>query len=363
MKSGLLNLNTFKNVAKNNQVQALRFLFCIAIVFYHYSCRYSQIYEVESIFSHSFVEYFAPFGVISFFFLSGFYIIRRKPLTTLKEKITYWLKRFLIIYSLYFIAVSIIYFLSFTGLYGEERTVSFFGYAQNLIFLNVVTGIDYVDGAHWYVLALICLYVLAFIYDLLPKKEEGVGVTFWSVLLVISIICLLCQNVLDSSSFISKGIKLVILLLCQGWFPYAFLGIAFFLFDFERLNSWKNALLISMVALALVYICISNWTYLLVTFVASLLIVPALFQKLRFLEKAKPLIFIGNSSYSIYLLHQNIGYMFLNIFTKAINYYLSLVITLFVVLFFCLLYSFFVEKNVKKMVSRIGNYRLDRGRS
>lgn len=350
-------MNGFKFVRNNLQIQVFRALFCLIIVFYHYTSRYSEIFGIESVFSSTVFSYLAPMGVIPFLILSGFYLVGRKPLVAFKDKVIYWLKRLLSIYCVYLIAVTIIYLLSFTGLFGAERTVSFVGYLQNLIFINVATGIGYVDGAHWYVVALLCLYLLAFICDLLPKKENDLSVIFWSAFLIISIACLFGQKYLDSDSLICKATKLITLFLCQGWFPYAFIGISIFLFDFEKINNWKNILLIVMVALALAYIGINNWIYLLITFIVSTLIILALFQKMIFLEKAKPLIFIGNASYSIYLLHQNIGYMFLNLFTKAINYYICLIITILVVLTICVAFSYFVEKNIKKIISNIGNHQ------
>lgn len=341
-----------KCTKKNNQIQFLRAVFCFAILFYHFTFRYCELYGRNNIFYNSFVQQFSQVGLIFFFILSGFYLIRRKPLLSNKEKIIYWIKRFLNIYLTYILAIIIIFLLSLFGLLGEERTVSLFGFFQNFIFVNVLTGQN-VDGAHWYIFALLCLYIVAFIYDIIPKKENKDYPIFWIVLLSISIISLLVQKLVNNDLFIVKPFKLINYLMCHNYFPFVFIGIAFYFFDYDALKCKNNLLLLLFSLLSIAYIIFNNWADFVILICTSMLIILCLFQKLTFLERIKPIIFLGDASFSVYLLHQNIGYMCLNLFTKSLNYYISLVFTLLVIFIVGFLFYLFIEKNIKKLVSKI----------
>ena len=70
---------------KNNQIQFLRAVFCISIVLYHYTIRYSELYGTVDLTRVSFLSLLSEFGIISFFILSGLYLIRRSHIKWEKE--------------------------------------------------------------------------------------------------------------------------------------------------------------------------------------------------------------------------------------------------------------------------------------
>ena len=346
-----------KDSRKNNQIQVLRALFCFVIIFYHYSTRYSQLFNISSVFTNNVFEYLSHFGITSFFILSGFFLIRRqKVFLTPKQKIIYWLKRFLKLYIPYLIAVLIIFLLSFTGLYGAERTVSFSAFIENFFFVNLITGHGNVDGAHWYIFALITLLFLTFIYDLLPKKNKE-WIFYWFVFLIISIISSVLLRTIENNAFITQTSKYVTFFLCRGYFPYCFIGIAVYLFDFEKIKQRNNVVVLIAFLLSIIYIASDNWVYLLLLLLSLALIVCCLFRVFAFLEKIKVLVLLGDASYSIYLTHQNIGYMFLNIFNDKINYYISIPIVMIIMVIFGLLFWLVIEKNTKRIIALIGNHK------
>ena len=341
-----------KENKKNYQIQFLRAVFCFAILFYHFTFRYCELFETNNIFYNPFVKQLSQVGLISFFILSGFYLIRRKPLFSNKDKLVYWVKRFLNIYLPYVSAVIVIFLLSLSGLLGTGRTVSLFGFFQNFFFINVITGQN-VDGAHWYIFALLCLYIMAFIYDIIPKKENKNHPFFWIVFLSFSIISLLIQKLANNDLLIVKPFKIINFLMCRNYFPFVFIGVAFYLFDYDTLKCKNNLLLLFFSFLAIAYVAFNSWVDFIILIIASILILACLFQILTFLERIKPIIFFGNASFSIYLIHQNIGYMCLNLFTKTLNYYVSLVFTFLIVFLIGFLFYLFVEKSIKKLVSII----------
>ena len=342
-----------KKKNKNLQIQALRAVFCLMIVFFHFTYRYSEIYQTKSIFTDvPIVSLLSHVGIASFFVITGYYLIRMGDDANIKNKMFYWIKRFLNIYIPYVLALVIIFCFSFTELFGETRSPSFFDFVQNIFFINIITGAKYVDGAHWYVFSLICLFIISFIYDLLPISKR-IKPIFWMVILLASIISILIKKYVETDLFICKIASFINYFLCNGYFLYAFIGIALRVFDYNNLKNKMNVALIIVLLLILCFVAFDNWIYLLCTIVTSVLFVLAIFERLVFLEKLKPIILIGNCSYSIYLLHQNIGYGFLNLFTNHFNYYIALVIVILIVLLIGIAYGLLVEQNIKKIIAKL----------
>ena len=337
---------------KNNQIQFLRAVFCFAILFYHFTYRYSEIYAANNIFYNSFVQQLSQVGLISFFIISGFYLIRRQPLNSNKEKLVYWIKRFLNIYIPYVFAVVFIFLLSLSGLLGVERTVSLIGFFQIFFFINIITGQN-VDGAHWYIFALLCLYVIAFIYDMIPKNENKEYLIFWIIVLSVSIISLLVQKLASDDSLFIKPFKIISYVMCRSYFLFVFVGITFYFFDYDIIRCKRNLLLLISMLITVMYVLYNNWIDFVIMFFSSLIIFMCLLRKFTVLEKIKPVVFLGNISFSLYLIHQNTGYMCLNFMTKYLNYYISLFITIMVILIIGSLFYFLFEKNIKKLLSFI----------
>lgn len=345
-----------KDNNKNLQIQVLRTVFCFLIIFFHFTIQYNNYYDCNNIFINPFVDCLDDVGVLSFFILSGFYLTRRKELTTFKEKLIYWIKRFLNIYLLYLAAIIIIYTASKFGYLGN-RAVSLSDFFQNIVFVNVLTHSKSVDGSHWYVLALLCLYFLEFIRDILPLKKEK-SAYYWIIFLVVSIPSFIIQRNINENTIPSFIFKIVNVFLCQGYYAYAFIGISLFLFDYDKPLCLKNVLLSICVVLIFVFVAIVDWKRVIVLLVTVPIIILALFRKLVFLEYIKPLIFLGNASYSIYLLHQNIGFMLLNAFVPLIGYYLSLVIVVALVFGIGILFYLLVETNTKKLIAFSFSFRI-----
>ena len=330
---------------KNKQVQVLRAFFCILIIFYHFAVRYCEIYNVDSVLNNWVFNSFSSIGVFGFLLLSGFYLIRRRQVNSISEKIKYWAKRFLDIYLPYVIAITIIYVFSLSGFLGDERSVSLLTFLQNICFINVFTSSSYVDGAHWYVFALIILYVFAFFYDVVLKNK---GFLYWIIILSISLVFLVVSRFVSN-----KVVNLICSFLTRGHFPIIFLGISLFHFDFSNIKNKKNLFLAISSLFVLIYYAIFDWVSLLIIINIYVLVLFCVLEKMTILEKISPFVFVGNASFSIYLLHQNIGYIFINIFIRVINYYLAMLISILLVALFGILFYLFVEKNLKKLTQKI----------
>ena len=343
--------NLVKNSGKNLQIQFLRAFFCLLIVFFHFTIQYNKYYDCSNVFVNAFVDCLDDAGILAFFILSGFYLVRRKEMPTFKEKMIYWLKRFLNMYVLYVIAITIIFLASQFGYLGD-RKVSLPVFFQNIAFINVLTHSKSVDGAHWYILALFCLYIIELVRDLLPFNKEKYSHYYWFLILLISVLSFVIQENIDkNSTVLSIVFRILNVFFCQGYFVYAFIGISIYMLDYDRPRCFKNIIIITFAALSFAFAAFTDWKRILILLIVVPIIMLALFRKLEFLEKIKPLVFLGNASYSIYLLHQNIGFMLLNAFVPFAGYYLSLFIVIVIVLAIGMAFYLLVEMNTKKLIS------------
>ena len=160
-------------------LDGIRGYMCILVVLFHYAYRYSEIFGCEP-----FLPYFSwggKAGVAVFFLVSGFLTAFTSKKIFEKGTI-WWLKhKFMRLYPHYFFACMLITLaLLIFHLPGRDNItiVSFF---RSLIMFPVV-GVN-VDGAHWYVFALVSFYVV-FLFvkrlNLLDKEITYVviGITY-----------------------------------------------------------------------------------------------------------------------------------------------------------------------------------------
>ena len=75
-----------KDNNKNLQIQVLRAVFCFLIIFFHFTIQYNNYYDCNNIFINPFVDCLDDVGVLSFFILSGFYLMRLQRYEKVSEK-------------------------------------------------------------------------------------------------------------------------------------------------------------------------------------------------------------------------------------------------------------------------------------
>ena len=126
---------------KNKEIQALRAFFCLIIIIFHFTSRYKSIFNTDiGIFNNFIFDILGTFGVLSFFLISGIFLIPLKY-NTKKDKLLCILKRFLSIWLTYICAIVVIYILSLTSFIPDSRKVNFIGFLQNVDMLMGHIGI------------------------------------------------------------------------------------------------------------------------------------------------------------------------------------------------------------------------------
>jgi peptidoglycan/LPS O-acetylase OafA/YrhL len=321
------------------ELDSIRGLTALAVVLFHYS----TMYQVA--FKHVKEPYYLDFkyghlGVQLFFMISGFVIYM--TLTKCKGTKDYIIKRSIRLYPAYIFAVILTF--TIVNVYGrmEEIKPPFVHGLINLtMFQEFVPGIRLVDGSYWTLRVELTFYILMFFILLLglTKKIEILSILWLTTSALIKLISMNTDH------------KLIQLLGNYGITDYCHLfiaGIMFYLL--KEKGELKHHLIIG---LCLIYnvVFLDNVSSIFAT--AFFVVFYALtYGKLSFLN-TKPLIFIGTISYSLYLVHQNIGYVIIDILERnGFVHEVFILVPIAVSVGIATIMTFYIEKPIQKYLRK-----------
>ncbi len=250
-------------------LDALRGLAAIGVLLFHYTTRYDKLFH------HApgllcFFPY-GRYGVSLFFMISGFVIFM--TLRHSRDGANFLLKRFSRLYPAYWTAILLTFTLvAIFTLPG--RQVSWQTALLNLTMFHGFFGIDSVDGVYWTLQCELSFYIILFVvYCLrLMDRIEDIAMAWLAIQIA---------SVKIPPSHALSMIKMVFILNNAHLF---ILGIIFYRVVEKKRWSLKNSCLIALCVLT--QRLFGPWE--------GLFIVA---------------IFFGTISYSLYLIHQNIGYI------------------------------------------------------
>jgi peptidoglycan/LPS O-acetylase OafA/YrhL len=276
------------------EIEGLRGLALMLILCYHFFVRFLELFapDVMSPLAPLFVVYWDRLGVTVFLLISGFFIL---PESFTNQK-SYLFKRIFRLWPAYFMAICACFII--THIWAYPRTIGWTAFLLNIPFINGFIGVPYVDGAHWYLTALLSgICVFSFIGRLKPAyRYYAYGI--WLAALLI------CYG-WDSPQYYLHCCKSgLYILLGKSAAPVLIMGAC--LADMCK-KKQGPALLIFLIAAAVKFIlqaCVFAWVFILALAVGLVLAALGRF----FLFRSRVLIFLGTISYPVYLLHQNIGY-------------------------------------------------------
>ncbi len=286
---------THNTTQRLTALDGIRGIAAISVVIFHYTYYYDTLYGHP--FSPWTVTAHGKYGVQLFFMLSGFVIFW--SLTRLSSPFRFVWTRFIRLYPTYWVAMTMTFTtVSLVGLPGRE--VSLTSFFQNLHMLQCYLGGTYVDGVYWslnielafyfFLFLLFCLKQLhhiekwfipwiciaTYIHRQYPLSELDTRLVYFFIIRFIE--------------FFGAGIALFRIREKQGGFwPYALLGTAFIS---GTMKSPPHIALGFMVATGCFHLAVTG--------------------RLPILSTRIPL-FLGRISYSLYLIHQNIGFCMMNI--------------------------------------------------
>ena len=242
------------------------------------------------------------FGVDLFFMLSGFVI-----LMTL-ERTTGWLKfawgRFSRLYPAYWAAAALTFVVvTVCGLPGQE--VSPTDAVVNLTMIQALLGSPHIDGAYWSLQAELIFYVnMLVLYQLGAFRRPNRTVALWVGL---AIVCRLaeayCQTALPAlAGMLSKVITIASL----KFIPLFGIGILLFASRKEARIGFASPAVLALCLLTLARF--DGWVPAAIDTGLACVLMLAVNGRLILLT-SRPLVFLGAISYTLYLVHQNIGYV------------------------------------------------------
>ncbi len=284
---------------KNKQIESLRAILLLMIVYYHYTYRFGEVFSIKTVDFFS-LNLWGEIGVGCFFIISGYFIFPKGNHCI--HPLKFLVKRILRLYPTYLVCITLIFLsITFFGLPGRE--VSFIEYLYNVILLNGYIGIDYVDGAHWYLTYLVLFtLIISFILFLedkfkIDRKKSVVG---WFML---NILLLVISNFITKTSTLYKSLG-------NQYIYYLLIGISLKETQGEKISN-KNFIYMLLYFVSLGMIAIQNG---LIVFMGVLIFnVILITSELKILQypNSKILLKLGSISYVVYLIHQNIGYQIL----------------------------------------------------
>lgn len=323
------------------ELDAIRGIAALAVVIFHYFYRYNDIYGHE----YLPVEWTAlgKYGVQLFFMVSGFVIYW--TLNRVEKPLDFLVSRFSRLYpTFWFSAILTFSFVFIWGLPGRE--VSVYQAIMNIFMFHQYMGVKHIDGVYWTLTVELTFYfwIFTFFVTGLLKYTEYL----FTPIILISI--LQSQGVIEVSGLLYEIFILQHL-------SYFLAGICFYKLINKLENKFTYTILILCLASTLF---VSSKSVFLITSVFYVFFYLAISGRLKFLT-VKPLIFLGGISYSLYLLHQNIGYVIINeLYSLGINPIISISVAICVSITLAYFTTKYVEKPslvaIRNAYSKISRY-------
>lgn len=297
-----MTIETTKGEARIADLDALRGLAALAVVLFHYTTRYQLVYgHVDA--PAAWVAW-GHYGVQLFFGISGFVIFMTLDRTrTLAD---FAVSRASRLYPGYWAAMALTTaVMLIAGM--DELLVSPAAFAADLTMLQALAGLPSVDGVYWTLFVELSFYVaMAALWQLrLLRRIEAV------------LLAWLGLKWLWHFAPVVAGVEpswLLGALLVQEHIPFFATGIVAY-----RLRSGaaepRLALLVVAASVTTVAAC-DDAPHALVALVTAGALLAVSLRSIPLLQ-ARPLVWLGAVSYSLYLLHQHIGFALIRGFEAA----------------------------------------------
>lgn len=325
-------------IEKNNQIERIRGILILMIMFYHFTYRFNQLFDIKTIDFFT-LDYWGAIGVGCFFIISGYFLVSRNLENYnfkkfIKRKISRIYPAYVLCVSLTFLSICI------WGLKGRES--SFIDYLLNISMLNGFIGTRYVDAAHWYLTYLIIFYFVIGII-LKFKIKSFIYLPMW----------LFLKDILKFIIRFVPDISIIYKFIGGDWVEFIIIGLAikeiFKISNSEKLKCFNLKILLYLtIFISIFQVGMFNGMITMFGILVFLLIFLLALKYPKINTKHSILYFIGSRSYIIYLIHQNIGYQIILGLCKSNGYFkfIYLAFTFAIILIF----SYLIDKLLKKYV-------------
>ncbi|MBE9466652.1 acyltransferase family protein [Dyadobacter subterraneus] len=315
------------------EIDSLRGLAAISVLLFHYTYKQSKLSPI--------VEFsFGVTGVDIFFMISGFVsLLSIQSMVDVKE---YIIRRFSRLYPTYWVCVSL------TSLYiffFERPNFRLKDVLVNFTMVPNYFGIENLDGSYWTLLVELLFY--SWIVGVFLMKKIHQIVDFGLLTLTLFLFYHYFKEFYPSVyTFTQTKIPIT------NHFPLFFSGILFCEIRNNGLSAKKIVFMLYSILSAFylhdkggmsMYI-ISHLQHNIIIVLFHIIFALMIRNRLKFLLRSS-LIFLGHISYTLYLLHQYIGYGIIHMLIefKYINIYSAILLTTTLVIFSAYLVTKYVE--------------------
>jgi peptidoglycan/LPS O-acetylase OafA/YrhL len=309
-------------------LDGLRGVAILAVLLYHYFSRWTPPIHSENLYPYGNVLFrpfqFGFYGVELFFIVSGFVIAL--TLYQCESMGEFLARRFARLYPAMLVCSVLTFFVA-SFVPGSTFEVHGRWFLPSLTFVSPEifnklfssTRFDSLDGAYWSLYVEVKFYLLvALIYFLNRRHFVRNMVSFSAATFILGQLSYVYS--LSSPTRVAKLLQgsMAVLQLANN-LPWFIIGIGYFLY-FERkaVSQW-----LTLVIVGIAQLVIGSHGDMVPT--ATAILIPCFFfaamenEALGKFLSLKPLTMVGVSSYSLYLLHQNIGVTLIRFFSKTLS--------------------------------------------
>lgn len=290
------------NLAQNRrggrlvEIDALRGVAALAVVLFHYTTRFTELFTAASPPTLSFPD--GHYGVNLFFIISGFVIFMTLEKTS--KPMDFVVSRFSRLFPAYWVAIILTFLL--THLLGLPGMLVDLGTALgNLIMIHGLFFIAHVDGVYW-TLEVELLFYCGMLGLFWLKQLDRIHYFLLGLLLVrLTYFVLASEFGVELSWMLSR-------LLILNYIPWFALGISIHALASRQgqRKSWRAPVLTASCAILTLLLTESLFIAGLAVVLASAVFLAA--EGRLALLRSRPFVWLGAISYPLYLLHENIGW-------------------------------------------------------
>ena len=284
-----------KNRNRLVEIDALRGLAAMAVVLYHYTTWYVDLYHPLTLPTLSFPD--GHYGVNLFFIISGFVIFMTLEKTS--RPTDFVVSRFSRLFPAYWVAIVLTY--TITHMLGlPDRLVSMSSAFGNLMMIHHLFGVPHVDGVYWTLEVELLFYCGMFLLYRCGHLHMIHQVLLGLLALRLTYFALERGFGIDLPWTISR-------LLILKYIPWFALGISIYqVTSRERADGWQGPAFTAACAIFALLIVDSLFLAVLAVALGAAVFLAA--SGRAPVLRHRILVWLGSISYTLYLLHQNIGW-------------------------------------------------------
>lgn len=335
------------------ELDVLRALAAINLVLFHFTHVYSVKYGYSSDLGVEFV--YGKYGVSMFFMLSGF--VNALTILRKQQPKEFVAARVIRIIPSYYLTIGmnlvLLTMLPMSGFYLMYTTNQV---AANLTIVPGLFGQACMEPVTWTLQIEILFYALILLMFICGSLRKPLQTMAWYlVLCVVGIYSIEYLTKIDANPGLLVGLNFVRQLLILDYMPLFFIGmLAHQIWNKSGSLKWNLA---GIVASAVVFHVVDRHDY---NPVATILMIGTLFLsaygKLPFL-RLKPLVFISAISYSLYLLHNNLGCAFIYRMDQlGFSPMVSMVAGIVFITIISTIVTFWIERPISNQLRRLWNW-------